>query len=173
MNTTTKTGVVLGVAVEIWTLIVIAMGWHADMVMQAMFWVVILIQAGLLTWGLRLTAREGRTYGKQVVAGLVMSCIAAAIVFVGSFLIVTVAYPNYFAEIEAAGREAFLASGLSETEAEERVKAMAAFQTPLMNSLSGAVGTILTGTILSAIIGAFVKGDGTSTTVSASPTVGN
>lgn len=158
MKPMVKVGLYLGFVVEVWTVIVIALGWHADMVMQAMFWLVIVIEGGFLFWGLRMTAKEGRSYGGQVVAGLVMSCVAGAIVFVGSYLIVTVIFPEYFTEVQTAGREALVASGMAETEIDAQMQAMASMQTPLMNSLSGALGTILTGLILSAIIGAFVKG---------------
>ncbi|MEK6650716.1 MAG: DUF4199 domain-containing protein [Bacteroidota bacterium] len=158
MSPTVKTGLVLGLAVELWTIIVIALGWHKDPMMLMLFYLVIFIQAGVMIWGLRMTAAQGKGYGAQVGAGTAMSAVGAAVIFVGSYLVVTAVFPNYFMEVQEAGRTVLSAQGLSEEAVRAQLDAMAPMQTPFANSLTGAVATIITGLIESLIIAAFVKG---------------
>ena len=157
MSPTIKTGLVLGFAVEVWTFIVIALGWHKDPIMLSLFYLVIFIQAGVLIWGLRMTAAAGKGYGAQVGAGTAMSAVGALIIFIGSYVIVTVVFPNYFTEVQEAGRIALGAQGLSEDAIQAQLDAMAPMQTPLVNALTGAVATVVTGLIESLIIASFVK----------------
>ncbi len=157
MSPTIKAGVVLGLAVEVWTFIVIALGWHKDPMMLMLFYLVIFIQAGVLVWGLRMTAAQGKGYGAQVGAGTLMSAIGAVIIFIGAYLMVTTVFPNYFVEVQEAGRMALSTQGYSEEAIQTQMDAMAPMQTPMANSLTGAVATIITGLIESLIIAAFVK----------------
>jgi hypothetical protein len=158
MKPTVKAGLVLGLAVEVWTFMVVVLEWHKDPVLLSLFYLVILIQAGVLVWGLRMTAAAGKTFGGQVAAGTAMSAVGAVIILVGSYLITTVLFPNYFAELEEAGRLALAAQGMSEAEVQARFDAMASMNTPFMNALMGAVMTVVTGVVLSLIIAIFVKG---------------
>lgn len=159
MKPTIKAGIVLGLAVEVWTFMVILLEWHKDPAMLGLFYLVILIQAGVLYWGLRMTAGEGRPFGGQVMAGTTMSAVGAGIVFVGAFLLTAFIFPNYFVELESAGRMAMQAEGHGEAEIEAQMDAMRGMSTPFMNALVGAVMTIVTGVVLSLIIGIFVKGN--------------
>ncbi len=162
MSPTVKTGLVLGIAVEVWTFLVIVLGWHKDPMMLTLFYLVIFIQAGVLIWGMRMTAEQGKGYGAQVGAGTAMSAVGAAVIFVGSYLLVTAVFPNYFTEVQEAGRIALGAQGLSEEAIQAQLDAMAPMQTPFANSLTGAVATVITGLIESLIIAAFVKSKGTT-----------
>jgi len=47
------------------------------------------------------------------------------------------------------------AAGLPEAEIKTQVAAAAAMQTPVMNALSGVIGTVVTGVAVAAIAGAF------------------
>ena len=164
MSPTVKAGLVLGLAVEVWTLIVIAFGWHKDPMMLMLFYLVIFFQAGVLVWGLRMTAAQGKGYGAQVGAGTLMSAIGAVVIFVGAYLMATAVFPNYFTEVQEAGRTALSAQGLSAEAIQAQLDAMAPMQTPMANALTGAVATIITGLIESLIIAAFVKGKAPSAT---------
>lgn len=158
MQPTVKAGIVLGIAAEVWTFIVLALGWHQNPATLVLFYLVILIQAGVLFWGLRMTAAQGRTYGGQVVAGLIMSGIGAIIIFIGSFILTSYVFPDYFVELEQGMRTMLEAQGIPEADVQMQIDAMASSNTPFMNALSGVIGTVVTGLILSLIIGAFVKG---------------
>lgn len=157
MQPTIKAGLVLGIVAEVWTFIVLALGWHKDPMMLMMFYLVILYQAGVLWWGLKMTAAQGKTYGGQVLSGTVMSAYGAVIVFVGSYLLTAVVFPNYFIELEEAGRVAMSAQGMSTEQVEAQLAMMRPMQNSLMNSLTGCIATVITGIVLSLIIGAFVK----------------
>jgi hypothetical protein len=157
MSPTLKAGLILGVAVEVWTFTVIALGWHTDPMLLSLFYLVIFIQAGVLFWGLRLTAARGRGYGGQVAAGTAMSAVGAVVIFGGAYLMVTLVFPNYFVEVQEAGRMAMEAQGLSQEAIQAHMDSLAPMQTPFANALTGSVATIITGLIESLIIAAFVR----------------
>ncbi|MBM4162240.1 MAG: DUF4199 domain-containing protein [Ignavibacteria bacterium] len=152
-----KTGLVLGVLVVIWMFIVGFAGWYKDAVLLNLFYVVILIQIGVLIWGLRFTAREGRGYGGQVGAGMLMSVIGGVIIFFGSILFTSVAFPDYFEEVRRAGEEVLRGQGMSDADIRTYLDQQAAMQTPFVNALTGFIATLVTGLIVSLIAAAFLR----------------
>jgi len=86
-----------------------------------------------------------------------MSAVGAIVIFVGSYVLVTAVFPNYFMEVQEAGRVTLGAQGLSEQAIQAQLDAMAPMQTPLANSLTGGIATIITGLIESLILAAFIK----------------
>jgi hypothetical protein len=157
MNPILSAGVLIGVLCGLWTFVMGFTGWYRDPVMLNLFFVVILIELGGLYWGLRQTAAQGRTYGPQLLAGTMMAAIAGVIVIGSSLLFTTVAFPDYFQELEAMQRQMLAAGGSTAEEVEAAVQAQAVMQTPIANALAGFIGTLVTGFIGSAIIAAFVK----------------
>jgi hypothetical protein len=151
MNVTVKTGVLIGVLCAAWTYVMGFTGWFKDPTLQAAFFVVILIEVALLLWGLRQTA-AANAYGRQVVTGTTMAAIAAAIIFVNSLVFAMVVFPNYFRDIEQAYRQILSAQGKSESEIAEAIAQQASMQTPFIQAMSGAVGTIVTGFVASLLI---------------------
>jgi hypothetical protein len=117
---------------------------------------VVPLEIGIVIWALRKTAR-GTTWGGQVLNGLLLSVVASVIIFAGSLLFTTVAFPNYFAEIQATQAEMLKAGGLSEAEIGSQVAAAAAMRTPLVNALTGVIGTVVTGCMVAVIAGAFLR----------------
>jgi TM2 domain-containing membrane protein YozV len=157
MKAIPKAGLTLGVLVVIWTFITGVTGWYRDPVLFNLFWLVILIQIGVMIWGLRLTAGEGRAYGGQVGAGVLMSLIGGVIIFLGSLLLTSVVFPSYFADIRQLGEEMLRAQGMSEEMIKAQLDQQAAFQTPFMSAFMGFVGTLVTGLLVSLIVGAFLR----------------
>jgi len=157
MKPTVKAGLLLGVLVVAWMFVMGVTGWYKGPVNQYLFYVVILIEIGVLIWGLRLTAKEGKTYGGQVAAGTLIAVIGAVIIFFGSIFFTTVAYPNYFAEIRDTGLQTLMAQGRSAEQAEAELKLMEPMQTPLMQALTGAVMTVVTGFVASLVIAAVLR----------------
>jgi hypothetical protein len=149
--------VLIGVLCGVWTFVMGFTGWYRDPAMVNLFFVVILIELGGLYWGLRQTAAQGRTYGRQVLAGTAMAAIAGVIIIGSSLVFTTVAFPDYFQELEAARRQQLATAGTPADEIEAAIQAQAPMMTPVANALSGFVGTLITGIIGSALIGAFVK----------------
>jgi hypothetical protein len=149
-------GVLLGVLCVAWQFVVGFTGWYKDPVLLNLFFLVIPLEIGIVIWALRKTARSA-TWGGQIVNGLLLSLVASVIIFAGSLLFTTVVFPNYFAEIQATQSEMLKAAGQSEAEIATTVAASAAMQTPFMNALSGVIGTVVTGVIVAAIAGAFLR----------------
>lgn len=157
MKSILKAGLVLAVLVEIWTYFIGFSGWYKDPVLQNAFWVVILIEIGVLIWGLRLTAREGRGYGAQLGAGTLMSVVGAVLIFIGSYLFTEVVFPNYFAEINEVYRTMMMEQGLSQEQIEAQLASTAPMQNSFISALMGAVMTVVTGFLASLVIAAIVR----------------
>jgi hypothetical protein len=157
MKSIMKAGLVLGILVSAWTYVMGITGWYRHPVLSNLFWLVILIQVGVLVWGLRLTAGEGRNYWGQVRAGAMISLIGGIIIFGGSYLFTSVVFPNYFAEIRALGAEVLKSQGMSEAQIRSALDAQAPMQTSFMQALFGFIGTVVTGPIVSLILGLFLK----------------
>jgi hypothetical protein len=156
MSIPIRAGVLLGVLCVVWTFVMGFTGWYKDPVMLNLFFLVILLEIGIVIWALRKTAPSA-TWGGQIVNGLVLSLVASVIIFAGSLLFTTVAFPNYFTELQSAQAEMLKAQGLSDADITMQVGAAAAMQTPLMNALSGVIGTVVTGVLVAAVAGAFLR----------------
>jgi hypothetical protein len=156
MSIPIRAGVLLGVLCVFWTFVMGFTGWYKDPVMLNLFFLVILLEVGIVIWALRKTASSA-TWGGQVVNGLVLSLVASVIIFAGSLLFTTVAFPNYFTDIQAAQTEMLKAAGTSEADIKAQVAAAAAMQTPFINAITGVIGTVVTGLVVAAIAGAFLR----------------
>ena len=156
MSIPIRAGVLLGVLCVCWTFVMGFTGWYKDPVMLNLFFLVIPLEIGIVIWALRKTA-AGATWGRQVVNGLVLSLVASVIIFVGSLLFTTVVFPSYFADIQAAQTEMLKSAGMSADQIKSQVAAAAAMQTPFMNAISGVIGTVVTGAVIAAIAGAFLR----------------
>jgi len=156
MSIPIRAGVLLGVLCVVWTFVMGFTGWYKDPVMLNLFFLVIPLEIGIVIWALRKTA-HGDGWGGQIVNGLVLAVVASVIIFAGSLLFTTVAYPDYFNEIQAAQAEMLKSAGLSEADIKSQVAASAAMQTPFMNALTGVIGTVVTGVVVAAIAGAFLR----------------
>jgi hypothetical protein len=157
MNTTIKAGILIGLLCGAWTFVIGFTGWYKDPVMLNMFWMVIPIQIGVLLWGLKQTAAEGRTYGGQVGTAVLMSLIGGVILIFSSLLFTTVVFPNYFEELRVVGEDVLRAQGKSEAEIAAQMNAAASMQTPMMQAIMGCVGTVVTGLVASLIIAIFMR----------------
>jgi hypothetical protein len=157
MNTIVRTGLLLGALVVVWTLVMGYTGWYRDPKLLNLFFVVIPLQVVVMVWGLRKTAAEGRGYGGQVVAGLLMSLVAGVLVVGGSYLFTTLLFPNYFDELAAIYRQQLAASGRSEAETAAMLEAYGKMNNANVNAMSGFMGTAITGLCVSLVAAAFVR----------------
>jgi hypothetical protein len=132
-------------------------GWYKDPAMVNAFFLVIPLQIAVLWWALRKTAAEGQRFGGQLMAGLVISLVAGVIIFAGSYLFTTVLFPGYFDDVAAVSEQVYRSQGKSEAEIQALMESYRKGATPLMNSLTGLIGTVVTGLVASALIGAFVR----------------
>lgn len=156
VSPTLRTGLLIGIAVVAWTFFMGVTRWYLHPTLLNLFWVVIPIQIALLVVGLRSTA-AANGYGKQVLSGTLASVLAAPLIFCGSLLFTTVAFPNYFEEIRAVQAEMLAKAGKSPEEVKAQVEAMVSMQTPFLQALFGAIGTVVTGLVASLVIAAFAR----------------
>ncbi|MGB5874704.1 MAG: DUF4199 domain-containing protein [Bacteroidota bacterium] len=156
MKPTLKAGILLGVFASIWALIVMISGlYEIEWLFATVATLIVLL---VLIWGLRQTAREGKSYGGQLGAGILMAVIGGVIIFCTSLLLTSVLFPDYLGDVASEGVETMRADGASEAEIDTYV---AAQQTnPLLNALMGFLGTVGTGIVASLIISIFIKNKG-------------
>lgn len=149
-------GVVLGLLVVGWTFVMGLMGWYLDPAPIDPFWVVIAIQTVVLVATLART-RQDRVYGAQVGVGLMTSAVAAVIVFIGSLLFTTVAFPDYFADLRRVRERILREQGMAEAEIVEVMDRVASSQTPTGQAFAGFMGTLGTGLVVSLAAAAVLR----------------
>jgi len=158
MKSSVTAGVVLGVVVALWTVVFAVTGMYKNPIAALLFVVVaIAINVVVVVWGLRKTRDEGRRYGGQVVAGLVMGIVAAVLIFANSLLMTQVLFPTYTEDILAAQEEMLTSAGLPAEQVEARVERARASMTPMAQATNGAIGTIVTTLVVTLIAAAFVR----------------
>lgn len=156
MPKTVKFGILLGVLGEAWSAVVVLARWHVDPVLMNLFFLVIPLEIAVLVMALRTEAHTAG-YGKQVLNGLLVSLVAAPIVFAGSHLLTGVVFPNYFAELKAAGEAMLARAGRTPAQIAEDMARNAAMYDPMSNAITGAVATVVTGLVGSSIVAAFLR----------------
>lgn len=157
MHPILSSGILIGVLCAIWTFVMGFTGWYKDPTMANVFFLVIPIEIAGLVWGLRQTAAEERTYRAQLVAGTLISVVAGVIIIASSLLFTTVAFPEYFRELEAVQRDILQSQGKSAVEIEHTIRESASYTTPMGQALAGFVGTLITGILASAVIAIWVR----------------
>jgi hypothetical protein len=155
MEHAVRGGLILGALVAAWTLVMGFTGWYRHPTLAALFFVVVLVQIGVIVAVLRKT-REGRTWGGQIRMGLITSAIGAVIIFLNSLLFTVVLFPTYFDDLRAGQREQLKNAGMSDADVETAV-ASTPQPTVIGQAVSGVVGTLATGLVVSAIAGAFLR----------------
>lgn len=157
MKTIVSTGLVLGVLVVLWQLVMGYSGWYKHPQLLNLFFLVIPLQVAVLWWGLRKTAAEGRGYGGQVLAGLLMSLIGGVLIVAGSFLFTTVLFPNYHAELAAIYEQQLRAGGQGEAQVQAALAEYAKVNNSNVSAMGGFVGTAVTGLVVSLLLATFVR----------------
>ena len=157
MNPILSTGIMIGVLCSLWTMVMGSSGMYKDPSRAKLFFLVILIEFAGLVWGLRKTAREGRGYGGQILAGTMMAIVAGVIIIGSSLLFTTVLFPHYSQELEQMYRTTLQQQGKTEADIAAAVQANAASWTPMAQAMSGFLGTLVTGIVGSGVIGYFVR----------------
>lgn len=157
MNPILAGGLLIGLFCSLWIFVMGSTGWYTNPVMMNAFWGVVLIELFGLVWGLRQTARQGRGWAGQLLAGSLMSIIAGVIVFGSWLLFTTVFFPDYFAEIEQMGLEVLRQQGMAEGEIAKALETSRAMARPMAQARAGFTGTVVTGIVASAAIGLVIR----------------
>jgi len=157
MNAILSAGLLIGVLCGIWMFVMGLTGWYKDPVLLNLFFLVIPIEVAGLVWGLRRTAKEGRGYGSQVIAGTMIAIVAGVVVIVASLLFTTLAFPAYFEELEALHRDVLMQQGVPPAQAAQQAADASAGNTPMGQALLGFLGTLVTGIVATAVIAIRVR----------------
>jgi hypothetical protein len=160
MNPILNAGLLIGLLSGGWIFAMGLTGWYKNPALMRILFVVsglILIEIGGLIWGLRRTAAQGRTYGGQIVAGAMMAVIAGVIIITASLLFTTVAFPEYFQELESAHRTILQQQGKSDAEIAGELSRTMSDAAPMNQALQEFIGTFITGILASAVIAIWVR----------------
>jgi hypothetical protein len=156
MRDTVMYGVMLGLLVTVWALVMGMTGWYLDPVLQALFFMVVPIEIAVVV-ALLYRTRQTNGYVKQLRNGSLVGVIAAPIVFLQSIVFTLVLFPTYFADLRAMQEAMLLEEGRSADQIARELEAAAAMQNPVMNAVSGSIATILTAVVVSAIAAIFLR----------------
>ena len=155
MNIAAKYGLILGIVVGAMGFALATLGLHTNaMAPPAFIATAIVVNVVIVVLALRRTASDSN-WGGQILNGLVLGVVGAAIVFLSSYVMTTVVFPDYYAEFAEAARMRAAAGGLSPAEIEAQV-AMAT-GTPASSAFSGALGAVITSVAVAAITGFFKR----------------
>ena len=151
------TGVAIGVAMGGWMALMGLTGLYRRPALLGLFWVVVLLEVGVLALGLRRSARAGLGLLGQLAAGTLMSLLGAVVVFGASLLVTQILVPTYFEELRALQGEILRRRGLDAAAIRSAVDEARGSQTPLRSAIAGALGTAVTGTVASAFLAAVLR----------------
>jgi len=155
MDIPVKYGIVLGVIVGAMGFALAILGLHTSEMAPARFVIAaVIINVVIVVLATHRTAPYSN-WGRQVRNGLVLGVVAAAIIFLSSWVMTAVVFPDYYAEFAEAARERAVAAGLS-AEAIAEAEALAS-GTPVGSAFSGALGTVITSVVVAAIAGVFKR----------------
>ena len=160
MKSVLPPGILIGVMCSLWMFVMGVTGWYKDPSHAGPFFVILGIEVAGLIWGLRQTAGQGRTYSGQVVAGALMSMIAALIIVGGSLIFTNLAFPEYVEEIAAVNRRVLQQQGKPESEIAAEIAAWSDAQTPARQAFNGFAGTFTTGVLITAVVAVWVRARG-------------
>ncbi len=153
MNMPVKYGLVLGVIVAAMGFALATLGLHTNEMAPTGFVIAaIIINVVIVVLAVRRMA-PGSNWLQQVQNGLVLGLAGAVIIFLGSWVMTALVFPNYYTEFAEAARARAVAGGLSAAEIEAAV-AMAT-GTSVGSAFSGALGTVITSVVVAGIAGFF------------------
>ena len=156
MNANVKFGLILGVAVAAVGFLVAILGIHKSPMLSAVFApVAIIINVVCVFLALRETA-DTAAWGGQVVNALIVGGVGAVLIFLGSWTMTALVFPNYYVEAAAGMADTLAAAGMTSEQIAAQVAA-AESASPAGSALSGAIGALITSAIGGAIIAIFKR----------------
>ena len=157
MNAVVKWSIVLAGLVTVLSLVIGISGLHKNALVGGVLsiGIAILFNLGTVFMALKETATES-SYGKQLLNGVSIGLIAGVLIFLSSWLLLTVIFPEYLDEMRAGYIDWLQAAGLPEEQMQQQIATMEA-TTPVSQSLAGLMGTFFTSLIAAAIIGIFLR----------------
>ena len=157
MNVAIKWGVILGVVVAVFGFIFGGGGLHTKGPMMALVFVGLAIVLNIVAVVLALREAKATTpYGGQLLNGLILGVVGAVIIFVGSWLMTSMVFPDYYSEMKQGYLEFFEGAGIPQDQIDAQMQAFDA-ATPVSGAMQGAIGTVITSLVVAAIGGIFLR----------------
>jgi hypothetical protein len=157
MNAVLKGSVALAVTVALVSILIAVTGLHTNPMVSGLvsILVFVLCTVAAVVWVLKQTAAEN-SYGRQLLNGLLLGVVSGVLIFVFSWLLLTVVFPNYLDESKDATIALLENAGMPEAQLDAQIAKVEA-ATPISNAFSGTIGTIITSLIVSAIVAIFIR----------------
>ena len=149
-------GVILGGGVAVMALVFALAGWHRSYEMSFVYLTIAIL---LNVFTVVLCLREGAgtdSWLGHVKNGLLVGIVGSVLIFVGSWLVMGVIFPDYFAEMAEGYRATYVELGHSDSEVAELVAATAA-TSPVRSAFDGVVGTMATSLVVAAVSGIWLR----------------
>jgi len=114
-----------------------------------------LFNAGCVVWGLKMTAAEN-PYLKQLMNAAGIGLVAGVLIFLFSFLMLSVLLPDHIAESNLAMVDFLDQQQLPEAQKAAQI-AKLEDRTPVSEATSGLIGTFITSLVIGAIAAIFLR----------------
>ena len=156
MSRPIKWGLILGAAITLLTLVFAVAGWQSNYNL-AFVWLALAI--GINTVVIVLCLREtasDRAWAGQLGAGLLVGLVGSVIIFVATWFITGVAFPDYYLDMAEGYRTTFEASAMSPSDIETSVAQLAG-TSAVRSSFEAVAGTMAVSAIASAVTAIWVR----------------
>jgi hypothetical protein len=156
MGAAIKAGIGLAVIGAVITIGWYAAGLHESPMLGLVFLAIVIpLNAIAVWWALRQTAAVNG-YGKQLLSAIVVGVVAGVLIFVFSFVITSVLFPDALEDQKAAGIEWVESMGWPEEVKRKQIEGIESM-TAASNAMQGMFGTMGTSLVAGLIIAAFVR----------------
>jgi hypothetical protein len=160
-------GLAMAIAGAVLNIVLYLLGFHSDPAKLLTAQIVggcggLAIGITCLTLGIKacraeVPATEEFGYGRALVAGVMISLFAALINIATTYLYATVINPGFVDVIVQAQAQKFEAQGMSPSQIEAAEKMVRMFSGPAVQAISGFLGGMFFGTLISLVAAAFLK----------------
>ena len=156
MGIAIKWGIILGVAVGALGFVFGGAGLHVSpATAMAFVGLAFLINVVVVILAVR-EARHTATWAGQLLNGLVIGLIGAVIIFLASWFMTAVVFPDYYQQLADGYLAFFQSAGMTEAQIAEAMKDVEQ-ATPVSGALSGSTGAVLSSVVVAAIAGIFLR----------------
>ncbi len=157
MNVILKASVTLAALVAGLSVAIAITGLHGNPITGGLLFIglSVLMNVVIVVWALQQTA-AGNSYGGQLLNGVWIGLIAGSLIFLFSWSLLTVLFPDYLAEMKAGYVEWVESRDLSAPEIERQMSAIDSM-TPLSQAIPGFLGTFATSVLAAAMVGAIQR----------------
>ncbi|MBN2213048.1 MAG: DUF4199 domain-containing protein [Bacteroidales bacterium] len=151
-------GVILGIVLIVYTLILYFLNLSTNRALGYVSWLITIVIVFYAMKMYRDNVNQGAlSFGNAFVIGLLVCIISGLISSIFAYIQFTVISPELIDKMVQIGEERLLSRGMPDDMVEQSMEMSRKFMTPTMISVMAFIMTIIFGAILSLILAAFVK----------------